>query len=68
MLHPLGQQPRTCERLEIPFDYCLCRHEYKEFQDSEIALAIAEAVVKQMNTELQDSDVASQCLELSINK
>ncbi|KAI6183506.1 hypothetical protein M3Y97_00496300 [Aphelenchoides bicaudatus] len=67
LLHPLDYS-RNCESLEIPFQYCLCRHEYKEFQDSTIALAIAEAVVSRMNADLKASSVASKCVELSVNK
>jgi hypothetical protein len=41
---------------------------YFKFKDAEIAVKIAEAVVHQMNVDLQASEFASKCVNLTVNR
>ncbi|KAI6238537.1 hypothetical protein M3Y99_00677600 [Aphelenchoides fujianensis] len=67
LLHPLPQ-PRTCESLHIPFQYCLCQHEFSLVEDESIAVRVAELAVAKMNEEIARSEYRDNCTRLSVDR
>ncbi|KAI6230500.1 hypothetical protein M3Y99_01058500 [Aphelenchoides fujianensis] len=67
LLHPLPQ-PRTCESLHIPFQYCLCQHEFSLIKDETIAVRVAELAVAKMNEEVARSEYRDNCTRLSVDR
>ncbi|KAI6239772.1 hypothetical protein M3Y99_00543700 [Aphelenchoides fujianensis] len=67
LLHPLPQ-PRTCESLHIPFQYCLCQHEFSLIKDETISVRVAELAVAKMNEEVARSEYRDKCARLSVDR
>uniref|UniRef100_A0A914P977 Sulfatase N-terminal domain-containing protein n=1 Tax=Panagrolaimus davidi TaxID=227884 RepID=A0A914P977_9BILA len=70
IFHPLPQ-PRTCDKLMIPFQYCICKPETKILpKNNSIAIPAAEKLVSQMNSNLREyKETRRKCatLKLDIN-
>uniref|UniRef100_A0A914PH20 Uncharacterized protein n=1 Tax=Panagrolaimus davidi TaxID=227884 RepID=A0A914PH20_9BILA len=66
--HPLPQ-PRTCDKLRIPFEYCQCQLDKTRLpKDNEIAKPAAELMVERMNENLQNTnDTTDVCASLTLD-
>ncbi|KAI6237923.1 hypothetical protein M3Y95_00315900 [Aphelenchoides besseyi] len=81
LFHPL-KQPRTCEKLMIPFHcelsakshqstalaVCLCQHDHKLIKNESIALRVAELAVTKMNDAVRRSEYKDKCSELTVDR
>uniref|UniRef100_A0AC35EZG2 Sulfatase N-terminal domain-containing protein n=1 Tax=Panagrolaimus sp. PS1159 TaxID=55785 RepID=A0AC35EZG2_9BILA len=66
--HPLPQ-PRTCDKLRIPFEYCQCQLDKTRLpKDNEIAKPAAKLMVERMNENLQNTnDTTDVCASLTLD-
>ncbi|KAI6186039.1 hypothetical protein M3Y98_00089700 [Aphelenchoides besseyi] len=69
LFRPLPQ-PRNCQKLSIPFEYCNCVSRTKEIDDQkELALKLAKMAVKQINNEISQSSVLRRlCVLLDVDE
>ena len=69
LLKPL-RQPRTCDRLWIPFEYCSCQLKKSRLpKSSAVGIEAANIMIKEMNRVLkEDPDTRDKCAELSLNE
>ncbi|KAI6220930.1 hypothetical protein M3Y99_01575600 [Aphelenchoides fujianensis] len=61
-------QPRTCDSMHIPFQFCLCQHEFSLIKDETIALRVAELAVAKMNEAVVRSEFREKCGRLSVDR
>ncbi|KAE9547584.1 hypothetical protein FO519_009205 [Halicephalobus sp. NKZ332] len=63
-------QPRTCDRLRIPFEYCSCHVEKIPLpKHSSVGIKAASIMIKEMNRVLEeDPDTRGKCAELTLNE
>uniref|UniRef100_A0A7E4ZWS8 Sulfatase domain-containing protein n=1 Tax=Panagrellus redivivus TaxID=6233 RepID=A0A7E4ZWS8_PANRE len=63
-------QPRTCDRLGVPFDYCICDFEKTPLpNNAEPSRIAAEKMVKRINAVIkQEAMLAEKCEELALNE
>ncbi|KAI6198836.1 hypothetical protein M3Y96_00561600 [Aphelenchoides besseyi] len=66
LFHPLPQ-PRDCNSLGIPFQYCICTASNSAVNDSELAQRIAQKVVGRMNKELRIANYTHLCRHLYVD-
>ncbi|KAI6199295.1 hypothetical protein M3Y96_00611800 [Aphelenchoides besseyi] len=67
-LHPISDN-RTCNDLQIPFQYCLCQETKVPIDDVELAKRLIRVIVDHMNQQLQsNSETKSKCAQLSLNE
>ncbi|KAI6219093.1 hypothetical protein M3Y95_01130400 [Aphelenchoides besseyi] len=66
LFHPLPQ-PRDCNSLGIPFQYCICTATKSAVNNSELAQRIAQKVVGRMNKELQAANYTHLCRYLYVD-
>uniref|UniRef100_A0A7E4VDV6 Sulfatase domain-containing protein n=1 Tax=Panagrellus redivivus TaxID=6233 RepID=A0A7E4VDV6_PANRE len=68
VLKPLPQ-PRTCDRLRIPFEYCLCENENVELPDDAAPSREAAALmVQKMNSVIKkDKHLKGRCATLTLS-
>ena len=68
LLRPLPQ-PRTCDRLRIPFEYCICKTEKQRLpKTNEVAEAAAKLMIHKMNMDLLQYPETQDCVVLSLDK
>ena len=68
LLKPL-RQPRTCDRLRIPFEYCSCEMKKTSLSRDPVAIEAAEIMVNEMNRILEeDLGTRGKCAELKLKK
>ncbi|CAD5232432.1 unnamed protein product [Bursaphelenchus xylophilus] len=67
LFHPL-KTPRDCNSLLIPFNYCLCQHDRRTIQNSEIWKGTGKLMVEKMNKDVKASEYASKCAELRLDE
>ena len=62
-------QPRTCDSLRVPFEYCSCKTNKTRLpKDNEIAVPAANIMIKEMNKVLkEDPDTKDKCAELRLS-
>uniref|UniRef100_A0A7E4WAP5 Sulfatase N-terminal domain-containing protein n=1 Tax=Panagrellus redivivus TaxID=6233 RepID=A0A7E4WAP5_PANRE len=62
-------QPRTCDRLRIPFEYCICENKKKQIaNDAAPGREAATLMVEKMNKVIQtDQNLKDRCAKLSLS-
>ncbi|KAE9546445.1 hypothetical protein FO519_010343, partial [Halicephalobus sp. NKZ332] len=63
-------QPRTCDRLWIPFEYCSCQMRKTRLpKNSTVGIEAAEMMIKEMNRVLEkESDSKGKCAKLTLSE
>ncbi|KAE9547140.1 hypothetical protein FO519_009648 [Halicephalobus sp. NKZ332] len=63
-------QPRTCDRLWIPFEYCSCQMRKTRLpKNSPVGIEAAEVMIKEMNRILEgEPDTKDKCAKLTLDK
>ncbi|KAI6177764.1 hypothetical protein M3Y97_00943400 [Aphelenchoides bicaudatus] len=60
LFHKMNQ-PRDCDSLSIPQEYCICLQESRQLNDKELALKVVQALIDSMNTKLEKSEYNDLC-------
>ncbi|KAI6237506.1 hypothetical protein M3Y95_00272300 [Aphelenchoides besseyi] len=67
-LHPISDN-RTCNDLQIPFQYCVCEETKVPVNDVELAKRAIRVIIDHMNEQLKSTpETTSKCAELSLNE
>uniref|UniRef100_A0AC34FUJ9 Uncharacterized protein n=1 Tax=Panagrolaimus sp. ES5 TaxID=591445 RepID=A0AC34FUJ9_9BILA len=62
-------QPRTCDGLFVPFQYCICKPKTITLpKNNTVGIVGAELMVAQMNSNLLESNETNECVSLILNK
>lgn len=61
-------QPRNCDTLQIPFDYCMCQNKATLLKSSTVTKPLAEYVVSEINKILENDPQTQKCVKLSLNE
>ncbi|KAI6220896.1 hypothetical protein M3Y99_01585800 [Aphelenchoides fujianensis] len=59
---------RTCDSMHIPFQFCLCQHEFSLIKDETIAVRVGELAVEKMNEAVARSEFREECAPLSVDR
>ncbi|KAI6177731.1 hypothetical protein M3Y97_00940000 [Aphelenchoides bicaudatus] len=66
IFHQLNQ-PRDCESLSIPREYCICLQESQRLNDENLALKVVKALIDFMNYKLENSGYKDLCQKHAIS-
>lgn len=55
------KQPRDCDNLLIPFDYCLCQQESIDLDEPEMAQRVAQVIIDSINQQIDASSYSKLC-------
>jgi hypothetical protein len=55
------KQPRNCDNLRIPFDYCLCQQESVDLDQPQLAQRVAQTIIDSINQQIDASPYGKLC-------
>jgi hypothetical protein len=55
------KQPRNCDNLRIPFEYCICQQETFEMDEPELAQKVAQTIIDSINSQIDTSPYRKLC-------